>query len=104
MVEEIPGRLRYQEEGWSSLAFGNWPAACSPFKFLVVKCRSALFSHLPLFVENPSTISAASSIVLGSSVGLMRRFGGAAPFRTGARATVIYISNQVIYTAHEAIS
>ncbi len=90
--------------GCSSLTLGNVNVDCISIKSLIVKRRPALFSHFPFFVENPSTIGAASAIVLGSSVGQMRRFGGVSPFRTGSGAAVIDISNQVIYTAHGAIS
>ncbi len=71
---------------------------------LIVKCRPTLFAHRPFFVENSSTIGTASAIIARSSVGPVPRFGGAPPLRTGAGAAIIDKSNQVIQTAHRAIS
>jgi hypothetical protein len=58
--------------------------------------RASFLARPPFFIKASSTIGTASAIVLRPSVRPMGRFGGVSPLRTGAGATVINNSDQVI--------
>jgi len=75
-----------------------------PQKALFDKYGATLFAFRSFFIQGSSPISAASTIVSNSSVGLILDFVSVSPLSAGACTAVVDECDQIIQTAHGTVS